>query len=207
MTSAETPRKRPAGARTQTERSADMKKRLVAAAIESLIDFGYAHTTSVEVCRRAGVTRGALNHHFSSTSALLIGVLEELYSQLSKRGPEPEAETLEALIRLGWHRFKQREYKAVIEIWLASRNDPDLAEEIAPAIARLSLLFVPAQNPALVELLGQDPERRALYHLAVEAMIGLALGRATSPGGRPVKHEPEVIDLLATLAREREKST
>ena len=42
---------------TQAERTAAMKQRLIDAAISSLIENGYAHTTSVEVCRRAGVTR------------------------------------------------------------------------------------------------------------------------------------------------------
>ena len=61
---------------TQAERTAAMKQRLIDAAISSLIENGYAHTTSVEVCRRAGVTRGALNHHFADLPALLIEVLE-----------------------------------------------------------------------------------------------------------------------------------
>ena len=42
-------------------------------------------------------------------------------------------------------------------------------------------------------------ERRSYYLMAREAMLGLALGRATNPGA-PVGHERRVLDLLRTEA-------
>ena len=49
------------------------------ATVASLIEVGYARTTSVEVCRRAGVTRGALLHHFESLDDLFAATLAHLY--------------------------------------------------------------------------------------------------------------------------------
>ncbi len=193
-----------APSRTQTERSAAMRARLVEAAIASLVEHGYAHTTSVEICRRAGVTRGALQHHFPSISALFVEVLEAIYRESDEDIDDEPAASLESIVRRGLARIRQPRFKAVIEIWLAARNDPAFADDVAPAIARMSHWFDPSHSPQLAPVLDDDPERTAFYRLAMEAMIGLALGRAVSPDGAPVAHEPVVADLLTRLARERD---
>jgi hypothetical protein len=110
------------------------------------------------------------------------------------------------MIRTGWARASHPDFKAVIEIWLAARNDPALGEQLDPSIAQLSLLFSPSQDPKLAKAVGKRPERAAFYRLAFEAIIGLALGRATSPGGSPVDHENEVLEMLIALAREHDSN-
>src|SRR5580700_1002942 len=45
--------------RTQQERSAAMRLRLLDAAVDCLHDLGYSRTTTIEVAARAGVSRGA----------------------------------------------------------------------------------------------------------------------------------------------------
>lgn len=196
------PLRKPPGRRavTQVERSEAMKRRLVEAAIASLVERGYAHTSAVEVCRRAGVTRGAFHHHFASLAALLTSVLEQLYAELVERDETPVA-SLADLIARSAERTRKPSFKAVLEIWLAARNEPELGRELAPAIARLSALFEPAENADLGRLVSR--RQRDLYRLAVEALIGLALGRAVSPAGRALSHEKDVVQLLQTLARER----
>jgi AcrR family transcriptional regulator len=185
---------------TQVERSDAMRRRLVEAATASLVERGYAHTSAVEICKRAGVTRGAFHHHFASLAALLASVLEQLYAELVQRDESPVA-SLADLIARSAERTRKPSFKAVIEIWLAARNEPELGRELAPAIARLSAIFEPAENPDLGRLVSR--RQRDLYRLAVEALIGLALGRAISPGGRALSHEKDVVSLLQTLARDR----
>jgi AcrR family transcriptional regulator len=181
-----------------------MRRRLIDAAIESLVEHGYAQTTAVEICRRAGVTRGAFHHHFASLAALLTDVLERLYGETVGNHPQP-VQSLAELIQRGFERTRRPAFKAVIEIWLAARNDAELRRDLAPAIARMSRLFEPDDNAALGRLVSRADE--ALYRLAVEAMIGLALGRAVSPDGRPVAHEGAVVELLASLAARNRSTT
>ncbi|MBV9950634.1 MAG: helix-turn-helix transcriptional regulator, partial [Acidimicrobiia bacterium] len=50
--------------RSQAERSATTQRALIEAAVELLIERGWAATTAVAVCERAGCTRGALIHHY-----------------------------------------------------------------------------------------------------------------------------------------------
>jgi len=195
----------PAGRRTQTERSSEMKRRLVDAAISSLVDNGYARTSAVEVCRRAGVTRGALNHHFTSLAALFVEALEQVYSRILGDTASREELSLEQFVRGAWQRVAHADFKAVIEIWLASRNDPHVGCELAPAIARMSVLFDPCRGRPGPARPREERELAAFSRLIQETLIGLALGRATSPGGAPVAHEGVVVDLLAAMARERDE--
>jgi hypothetical protein len=53
----------------------------------------------------------------------------------------------------------------------------------------------------LTSLIGSSPEVQAFYRLACETLIGLGLGRATTPGGHALDHEAIVVDMLKGLAR------
>ena len=182
-----------------------MRARLARAAIDSLIERGYARTSPVEVCARAGVTRGAFHHHFPSLAALYAESLRGLYAELTRAIVVQTAATtkLSPLVQLVHHTFastRRREFKAVIEIWLAARNDEALRDELVPLIEQLSGIFSPVHNPRLAQRLGTSRKAAAFYRLVMEAMIGLALGRAVAAGGRAVAHEKVVVDLLLELA-------
>ena len=62
--------------RTQAERSAATRALLLEAAIASLASVGWANTTTTEVCRRAGVSQGALFKHFPTKTELLCRAAE-----------------------------------------------------------------------------------------------------------------------------------
>jgi AcrR family transcriptional regulator len=183
--------------RTQAERSAGTRAALVEAAIDSLVEQGWAATTAVEVCARAGVTRGALHHHFPTLPSLLATALGALYDEaMAVGGPPPT--TLVELIDAVWLRIEGARFKAVLETWLAAANDPALLADLGDVIAGFAKL-VSADELAAGGLLA-DETARAVYLTAREAMLGLALGRATN-GGRPLGHEDLVLDQLRALAR------
>ena len=183
-------------AATQAERSAAMRHALVESAIDLLIERGWAATTAVAVCERAGCTRGALMHHYPSLSALLAHALESIYDDLT-RSPHSVATTMTSLVDGLWRAVGDRRFKAVIEAWSAAGNDPDLAAELSPAITRFAKLVSPQsgrEGPL------RDEDTKAFYLLAREAMLGLALGRATNRG-RPLGHEKAVLGRLRAEAR------
>jgi AcrR family transcriptional regulator len=62
---------------TQAERSGTTSAALIAAARELFASRGWAATSMEEVARAAGVTKGALYHHFADKKALLRGVYED----------------------------------------------------------------------------------------------------------------------------------
>jgi AcrR family transcriptional regulator len=64
--------------RTQQQRRDETRRALLDAAVESLIEVGFARTTTLEVQRRANVSRGALLHHFPSKAELLVAAIAHL---------------------------------------------------------------------------------------------------------------------------------
>jgi AcrR family transcriptional regulator len=71
--------------RTQAERSESTRAALIAAATELFAAQGYAGTGREEIATRAGVTRGALYHHFGSKLAMFRAVVEDLERQVTDR--------------------------------------------------------------------------------------------------------------------------
>ncbi len=187
-----------------------MRARLIAATKASLMECGYGRTTAVEVCARAGVTRGALFHQFSGLSALFAATLEEVCTDIGKRSREaaehsdPRHATV-AYIETAWAGFGHPDFKIVIEVWLAARNDPSLRKELDPVIERFRRAATPQFNAALAAKVGRGAEDVAFYRLVLEAMIGMALGRSVAPGSKPMGHEDDVISLLKQLAHARAK--
>ena len=182
--------------RTQADRSAATQQALVGAAIELLTERGWAATTTVAVCDRARLTRGALIHHYPSLSALLAQALESLYEDLSEPG-RPPATTMVALLDDVWSAVGDARFKAVIEAWSAAGNDSELATELGPAITRFAKLVSPSSAGRGSPL--RDRDAKAFFLMAREAMIGLALGRATN-GGKPLGHERMVLTRLRAEA-------
>jgi AcrR family transcriptional regulator len=88
--------------RTQTERSEATTGALVAAARRLFAERGYAAVGTEEVVREAGVTRGALYHHFAGKREVLAAVHEQIESELAQELAEtlrPDAGPLETLQR------------------------------------------------------------------------------------------------------------
>jgi AcrR family transcriptional regulator len=173
-----------------------MQQALVDAAIDLLIERGWAATTAIAVCERAGCTRGALMHHYPNLSALLAHALESLYADFTTTPPKPVT-GLTSVIEAMWQAIGDPRFKAVLEAWSAAGNDAELAREIGPAISRFATLVSPDGAPR-----GRprpDADAKAFVLLAREAMLGLALGRATN-GGTPLGHERIVLARLRAEA-------
>jgi AcrR family transcriptional regulator len=177
--------------RTQADRSAATRAALADAAIEVLIERGWAAVTAIEVCNRAGVTRGAFHHHYDTLPQLLADALRRLYASMGT-SRRPAVDDLAGLIDATWSAIGRPQFKAVLEAWLAMANDPSLRAEIGPVVAEFASLVNPdgATSPMLA-----DRAHRDYYLMARETMLGLALGRATN-GGRGLGHERAVLDSL-----------
>jgi AcrR family transcriptional regulator len=153
--------------RTQEQRSAETRARLLDATIDCLVRYGYAGTTTPRVAEMAGVTRGAQVHHFGSKNELVIAALKHL---ASKRTAAAVAEVgdlaasedpLGAVLDLLWELHQGPIFIATVELWVAGRTDPALGREVAKfeSIVQNSLIaavaqFVPEQtNKAVLDFL------------------------------------------------------
>src|SRR2546421_10928103 len=71
--------------RTQSERSAATREALIAAARELFAERGYAAVGTEEIVRKAGLTRGALYHHFAGKRELFEAVYETIEGEVTER--------------------------------------------------------------------------------------------------------------------------
>jgi AcrR family transcriptional regulator len=69
--------------RTQSERREETKGQLLAAARALFAEKGFAETSTPEIVARAGVTRGALYHHFADKTALFAAVVEAEHADVA----------------------------------------------------------------------------------------------------------------------------
>lgn len=165
--------------RTNRERTAATRARVLNATIDQLAEHGYAATTTVEVAERAGVSRGALVHHFPTRSDLVLSALEylcerrldELEGDMARLADSEDR--LSAFVDLMWSTFEGPLFLAQLELWIAARTDPDLRARLYP----LERGF----GKRLSELCGEamdDPGRaRPLYEFTKHIMRGMAMER------------------------------
>ena len=60
------------GGTWQAEKSLLMQTQILQATMQCLIEIGYAQTTTDKIAQKAGVSRGAMTHHFKSRAAVFI---------------------------------------------------------------------------------------------------------------------------------------
>ena len=119
--------------RTQGERSEQTRRQLVNAAIAIVLEEGLANATVVEICRRAEVTTGALQHHFRSKSELLASVVTELFVPFTREiepltRPEtiPLDQRVRRLVDRYWKIYGDPRYFAVLEVLNAIRYEGEM---------------------------------------------------------------------------------
>jgi AcrR family transcriptional regulator len=169
--------------RTQEQRSASTRQRLLDATIESLVEDGYAATSTTAVCARAGLSRGAQLHHFPTKAELVIAAVahlaqrraKELVAEVPRAGTAEErlARALDAI----WASFSGPLFAAALELWVAARSDAELRK----SLVRFERQVGRAMTEMFGELAGRDSragrDLGALLELTFHMMRGMALQR------------------------------
>jgi AcrR family transcriptional regulator len=116
-----------------------MRRRLILAAIDCLGRMGYGATTLQVVTDTAGVSRGAVLHHFPSRVDLMIAVAEYAADKQNRHvarllaNTEPGMERYLAITQATWDAMIQPWATALLEILMGSRSDQELATRL-PAV-------------------------------------------------------------------------
>ena len=96
--------------RSNQERSRTTQDKLVAAARRLFEQHGYANTAIDDIARAAGVTRGAIYHHFGGKQPLFRAVIEDIQDQLADhvdRNAEKYEDPWDAFVA-GWISFLEQ---------------------------------------------------------------------------------------------------
>jgi AcrR family transcriptional regulator len=89
--------------RSRTEMIEETRSKLLASARRAFATQGYAHTSMDDFTAEAGLTRGALYHHFGGKEGLFVAVIDQIEAEVSARlqGVSDAAPT-------AWEGFRQR---------------------------------------------------------------------------------------------------
>jgi AcrR family transcriptional regulator len=122
--------------RRQIDRSLETRALLIGAAIELLRRDGFAGASTAAIAKRAGVTTGALHHHFATKCDLFLGVLdqcnERVRTRLERIGPPRAGGSVDvtSLVSYLWEVYGDPEYWAIWEIIIGTRADEAFHREV-----------------------------------------------------------------------------
>lgn len=212
------------GRRSQAERTADTRARIIAAVVQSVADVGFSRTTASEVTRRAGVTWGAVQHHFGGKDGLLVAVLEDSFNRFAERLVDVDGEGVglekraSLFVDRAWDHFGSTEYHSTFEILLHYLRREDLHAEVGGKAAETpasretvwQTRMSQAWERIWLRLFGDAPlsvrRQRLLQHYTISVLSGLA-STLMLQGGEARLRESELDLLKETLVREVTRQT
>ena len=172
---------------SNANRSAEMKERLLESTAGCLIELGYAQTSNRNISERAGVSNGALLHHFQNREDLMVAVMRWLYVQffhqiaIETAKLESKSDPVDNAVDVLWASMQSEKFKAILELYLAAANDEELAARIRPVMRQLASSLDEVMEPFLPEIPAdseyfQDVTDLLFYTVEGMGLNGVAFG-------------------------------
>ncbi|QNE75732.1 TetR family transcriptional regulator [Streptomyces finlayi] len=153
------------------DRSRATRLRLLEAAVACLAEHGWAGSTVSVVAERAGVSRGAAQHHFPTREDLFTAaveyVAEERSAALRTLPVQGRAEVVAALVDL----YTGPLFRAALQLWVAASNE----EQLRPRVTELEARVGRETHRIAVGLLGADEEKPGVRE-TVQGLLDMARG-------------------------------
>lgn len=151
-------------------------RRLCEAATEVLVEAGLREFSFVRVCDKAGLSRGAIHHHYDSPADLLADVVAHIYDHLSAavskdlRLNGTRKKRVDHAIDILWKHLRTSQFRVLLEIRAATMSDATLAAAVADPNDRINRSLVAAAARTF-----EDDLEPALVRMIFAALTGLAL--------------------------------
>lgn len=168
---------------SKAERGAATRARMLDATIASLIELGWSGTSTTEVVRRAGVSRGAQVHHYPTKDDLVLAAIEHL---LERRLLEYHAafdslpttsRTPGIALDLLWDMCAGPTFDAWLELAVAARRDPVLHARFVEVEQRFWSANLERFESMFPEVSADPAFARVALRLTFSILDGLAIGR------------------------------
>lgn len=160
------------------DRSRATRQRLLEAAVDCLAEVGWSGSTVAVVAERAGVSRGAAQHHFPTREDLFTAAVEHVAVQrraeLDARAaalPASGPRRNEAVVRMLVGLYTTPLFRAALQLWVAVSTD----DQLRPRVLELESRIGRDTHRTAVALLGADESRPGVRE-TVQATLDLARG-------------------------------
>ncbi|MCD9878300.1 TetR/AcrR family transcriptional regulator [Streptomyces guryensis] len=170
------------------DRSRATRQRLLEAAVACLAEHGWAGSTVSVVAERAGVSRGAAQHHFPTREDLFTAaveyVAEERSTALRALFPQGAAGDRRAVVAALVDLYTGPLFRAALHLWVAASNE----DQLRPRVTELEARVGRETHRIAVDLLAADESRPGVRE-TVQGLLDMARGLGlanllTDDGGR-----------------------
>ncbi|MEU6991515.1 TetR/AcrR family transcriptional regulator [Streptomyces sp. NPDC046465] len=153
------------------DRSRATRQKLLEAAVSCLAEHGWAGSTVSVVAERAGVSRGAAQHHFPTREDLFTAAVEYVAEQRSTAlralPAQDRASVVAALVDL----YTGPLFRAALHLWVAASNEPQLGGRVTELEARVGR----ETHRIAVGLLGADESVPGVRE-TIQGLLDMARG-------------------------------
>ncbi len=164
----------------QQERGFTTRRRILEAAAAVLAERGWSATSVSDVTKRAGVTRGAVQHHFTDREGMLAAAIAHLLDirieefQAAAADLPAGAGRTQAVVRMLVEYHQGEAFAATLQLCVAAAADPLLRPRVAAMEAEMGAkIFWTAVD--LLGLDGRDRTVRATIQAFLDSARGLGL--------------------------------
>jgi AcrR family transcriptional regulator len=188
--------------RTQEERTAHTRMLLINSAIVTISVSGYAGASTAMIAKSAGVSRGAMLHHYPTRAALMADVVRVVFDrEMTEYNLSREQTGFGTALHhwplLLWQVLSQPSGLAVLEILQATRSDPELADLVVPMQEEV-------EQAALVAIRsgfgGDESLALTVMRLMVWTVRGLSIAERHLPSREETHKAVEMLSALLLMA-------
>ncbi|MDI3386456.1 TetR/AcrR family transcriptional regulator [Streptomyces sp. B-S-A8] len=134
------------------DRSRATRQKLLEAAVACLAEHGWSGSTVTVVAERAGVSRGAAQHHFPTREDLFTAAVEYVAEQRSSALRSVSAQDRRAVVAALVDLYTGPLFRAALHLWVAASHEEQLHARVTELEARVGR----ETHRMAVELLGAD---------------------------------------------------
>jgi AcrR family transcriptional regulator len=158
------------------------RDKVLAAAVELILEEGYYRASSNSIAKRAGVSWGVIQHHFGTRERLLLSVVINGTSRLVDvlRDAEIHGETLEeridSLADVIWDHYRKPEFLAYVQVLLNLSREPRTSPDTVEALGDNERLVSELWGQLVREAIPIEDPSADLGGVIFYLIRGLAIG-------------------------------
>jgi AcrR family transcriptional regulator len=186
--------------KTHAERSAETRSKIVDAVVACIAELGLKKTTTNAIAERAGVTWGALQHHFGGLNGCLIASFDESFGRFVKTLGEPPApkellsKRVEIFIERAWSHYRSAHYMSMFQLLLNDVFEAD-DKQWQQSQQNIILAMDDVWKLFFADVVADKDKRRMLARYTHSVLTGLAVSHAYQWGSKQMKEELQLLQI------------
>ncbi|MEM1261377.1 MAG: TetR/AcrR family transcriptional regulator [Pseudomonadota bacterium] len=179
----------------QAQKSASTRNQIVEAAIKAFVELGYANTTTTHIAQIAGLSRGAMLHHFPSKMDIVEAAVQHLHDKRltafrrSVSELPTDADRVKLAVEAYWQHVQHPMFVAFFELSVAARTDEELRKILRPVQKEFAESWYRMAQDLFPEWQGKEDAFDLALDLSEYIMEGIAVSYMTH-------HSPKRVERL-----------